>query len=69
MVEGFTKKYQIHDLVYVESYGEIGQALYREKQLKKWHRKWKLALEKENYKWEDLFLRYCYSLDPGSSPG
>ena len=55
-VEGFTKKYGIHTLVYYESVSDIKVALDREKQLKKWRRKWKLELiEKENLKWEDLY--------------
>ncbi len=55
-VEGFTKKYKIDKLVYYEVYGEVGMALYREKQLKKWKREWKLDLvEKENPNWKDLF--------------
>jgi putative endonuclease len=50
LIEGFTKEYNVHDLVYFEIYGEVGQAIYREKQLKNWKREWKIALiEKENY--------------------
>ena len=53
---GFTKKYKVDKLVYYEVYGEVGMALYREKQLKKWKREWKLELiEKENPSWSDLF--------------
>jgi putative endonuclease len=56
IIKGFTKKYKIDKLVYYEVYGEIGLALYREKQLKKWKREWKLELiEKENPSWKDLF--------------
>ncbi len=54
-VPGFTQKYQVHMLVYFEETPDINSALYREKQLKKWNRKWKLALiEKENPDWKDL---------------
>ncbi len=55
-VEGFTKKYQVHQLVYFEETGDIESAITREKQLKKWHRKWKLELiEKKNPSWKDLY--------------
>lgn len=53
---GFTAKYHIHDLVYYEAAGDIRGAIIREKQLKKWNRKWKLKLiEDFNPSWEDLF--------------
>lgn len=56
LVEGFTKKYQVHTLVYFESYKDINEALVREKQLKKWNRKWKIELiEKDNPNWKDLY--------------
>ena len=38
LVEGFTKRYKLHKLVYAESYKYVGDALSREKQLKKWSR-------------------------------
>lgn len=46
LIEGFSKKYQCHKLVYFEEYGDIDQAIEREKQLKNWHRKWKVDLIK-----------------------
>jgi len=56
IIKGFTGKYNIHSLVYYEIYGEIGMAIYREKCLKEWKRKWKLELiEKNNPEWNDLF--------------
>ena len=55
LVEGFTKKYHIHHLIYHEVTTDINAALQREKQLKKWSRKWKLELiEKDNSDWKDL---------------
>jgi len=55
-VEGFTKKYNIDRLVYFEIYQDVRKALYREKQLKVWERKWKIELiEKENSVWRDLY--------------
>ena len=54
-IEGFTKKYAVDRLVYFEETNSILAALNREKQLKKWRRKWKLDLiEKDNAHWEDL---------------
>lgn len=56
LIEGFTKKYKIHTLVYYETYNDIGETIYREKQLKDWDRKFKLDLiEKSNPQWEDLY--------------
>jgi len=55
-VEGFTKKYKIHRLVYFEQTSSIESAINREKQLKKWNRKWKLELiERKNPEWNDLY--------------
>ena len=56
MVEGFTKKYSVHRLVYFEEYGDIRNAITREKQLKKWNRAWKIRLIDEmNPGWQDLY--------------
>lgn len=56
VLEGFTKQYNVHLLVYYECGENIDGALAREKQLKKWNRKWKLNLiEKENPEWKDLY--------------
>jgi len=56
LTEGFTKKYQVHNLVYYEIVQDIESAIKREKQLKKWDRKWKLELiEKNNPEWNDLY--------------
>ncbi|MDD5071376.1 MAG: GIY-YIG nuclease family protein [Patescibacteria group bacterium] len=52
----FTAKYNINRLVHCEVFSGIGAAIAREKQLKKWNRKWKIELiEKENPAWRDLF--------------
>jgi len=54
--EGFTKKYQVHQLVYFELHENMVSAIQREKQLKKWKREWKLELiEKDNPEWKDLY--------------
>jgi putative endonuclease len=55
IIKGFTSKYQINKLVYFESGNNINEALYREKQIKGWLRKKKVALiEPENPEWKDL---------------
>ncbi len=46
LIEGFTKKYNIDKLVYIEEYKDINQALVREKQIKSWSRKKKINLIK-----------------------
>ncbi|MFA6485804.1 MAG: GIY-YIG nuclease family protein [Candidatus Magasanikbacteria bacterium] len=56
LVDGFTKNYSIHNLVYYESYNEVENAITREKQLKKWDRKWKIRIiEEMNPHWRDLY--------------
>jgi len=55
MVAGFTRKHGLHRLVHVESFVTAMDAITREKQLKKWRRRWKLELiEKTNPYWRDL---------------
>jgi putative endonuclease len=59
IIKGFTKKYNLTRLVYYEEYENPKEAIYREKQLKKWKRQWKLELiEKENRDWKDLYLEF-----------
>jgi putative endonuclease len=56
LVEGFTKTYQVHTLVYFEMHENMTTAIMREKQLKKWNRAWKLQLiERHNPEWTDLW--------------
>lgn len=56
LYDGFTKKYNIKNLVYYEIFGDIQEAFIREKQLKKWKRDWKIKLiEKNNPGWNDLY--------------
>mgnify|MGYP006341041223 FL=1 len=56
LIEGFTKKYGVHFLVYYEIHEEMQAAIQREKQLKKWNRQWKINLiEKTNPAWKDLW--------------
>ena len=52
---GFVSRYGVHILVRYEIFGTMEQAIAREKQLKRWHRQWKINLiEKENPDWHDL---------------
>jgi len=56
LVDGFTKKYHVHDLVYYEEYSHITDAINREKRMKKWKRQWKIELiEKNSPQWRDLY--------------
>ena len=48
VVEGFTQRYAVHLLVYVEFHETMEAAIRREKQLKKWRRAWKLELIERN---------------------
>ncbi len=59
VVAGFTKKYNINRLVYYELTDSIETAINREKQLKRWHREWKINLIKEmNPDFRDLSLDF-----------
>jgi putative endonuclease len=55
-VEGFTRRYGVHDLVHFEQFESMEEAIAREKELKKWRRSWKIALiESNNPLWQDLW--------------
>jgi putative endonuclease len=56
MVEGFTKRYSVHQLVWYELHESMASAIEREKRLKEWRRVWKLKLiESTNPDWQDLY--------------
>ena len=56
LVDGFTKRYGVHLLVWFEPHDTMGTAIAREKDIKKWKRAWKLALiEQSNPEWVDLY--------------
>jgi putative endonuclease len=56
LVDGFTKKYNVHRLVWYEMHESAESAITREKQIKKWKRAWKLKLiEQFNPDWTDLY--------------
>ena len=55
VIEGFTKKYRVHKLVYFENCHDIKDAIKREKQLKGWTREKKKALiETVNPEWKEI---------------
>ena len=54
--EGFSQRYNVHQLVHFELHQCMEQAITRGKQIKKWNRKWKLRLvQKDNPEWIDLW--------------
>jgi putative endonuclease len=62
LMSGFSSRYNLHKLVYLESKDDPLAMIHREKQLKRYRRDWKFNLiEKDNPEWEDL--------DPGMNPG
>jgi putative endonuclease len=55
MIGGFTKRYNLTKLVYFEETSDLRSAIERKKQLKNWHREWKIKLiAKFNPEWRDL---------------
>ena len=59
-MDGFTKKYGVKHLVWHEPHETMESAVQREKQIKKWNRKWKLRLIEEcNPQWNDLYDEIC----------
>ena len=56
VVEGFSKRYGVHQLVWYELHETMESAIQREKQIKEWKRKWKLELiESVNPNWQDFY--------------
>ena len=56
VVEGFTKRYGLKRLVFVERHDDIRTAIQREKTIKHWSRAWKLQLITDaNSEWKDLY--------------
>jgi len=56
LIEGFTKKYHVHMLVYYEMHHLMTDAIQREHRVKEWRRQWKIRLiESMNPEWIDLF--------------
>lgn len=60
LADGFSKKYDVHRLVWYELHETVEKAIAGEKQIKKWNRRWKLRLiEKDNLEWDDLHETIC----------
>jgi putative endonuclease len=56
VVDGFSKRYKVHQLVWYELHDSMASAIEREKRLKEWKRAWKLRLiESTNPDWQDLY--------------
>jgi putative endonuclease len=56
VVHGFTKKYRVQDLVWIEQHLSMEAAIAREKAIKAWKRDWKIALiEESNPQWRDVY--------------
>ena len=57
LIDGFTRKYGVGILVYIEFHDTMDVAITREKRIKKWNRAWKVRLiEQSNPEWQDLWL-------------
>jgi len=66
VIEGFTKKYGVHFLIYFECFNDVNEAICREKCIKRWKRVWKMRLiEENNPNWCDLYQSF---FDSGSLP-
>lgn len=67
LVKGFSSKYKLKKLLYYETHDDIEEAIKREKQLKNWHRDWKINLIKsKNPEFIDLYKEIT---DPETSSG
>ncbi|HEX3808537.1 MAG TPA: GIY-YIG nuclease family protein [Rhizomicrobium sp.] len=70
LVEGFTKKYGVHTLVWFEMHSDIHTAIAREKRLKRWNRAWKIKLiEENNSGWNDIYDRLLGKIALPDMPG
>jgi putative endonuclease len=68
LVEGFTNKYNLVKLVYYEAASDVESAIKREKQLKNWHRDWKINLITQfNPDWVDLSDRLSGDAETSSA--
>ncbi len=70
VVEGFTRRYRVHDLVWFEQHETMETAILRERSIKEWKRAWKLRLVEDfNPAWHDLYpdliAQAGGQLDPG----
>lgn len=64
----FTSRYNVKRLVYFEETNDVEAAIAREKQLKNWHRQWKINLiESMNPEWQDLSKLYRMDAETSSA--
>jgi putative endonuclease len=69
IMSGFARKYDCKLLVWFETHNEIGEAIRREKQIKRWHRAWKLRLiEEGNSQWRDLWQDFYIATEEDVLP-
>ncbi len=62
LVEGFSKKHHVTRLVYYEEYDDVSLAIWREKRIKRWNRRWKIKIiESINPSWDDLYNNFIDS--------
>ena len=67
LLPGFTRQYNVNQLVYYEFFGDVRAAIAREKQIKAWRREKKLNLiESLNPKWKDLSVE-LFGIRPATS--
>jgi putative endonuclease len=67
--DGFSAKYNCNRLVWFDRFGDVSEAIQREKELKGWTRGKKIALiETTNPTWEDLGAPWRPTVHPASSP-
>ncbi|HEV2100924.1 MAG TPA: GIY-YIG nuclease family protein [Stellaceae bacterium] len=56
VIDGFTRRYRVHILVYAEFHATMAEAILRENRIKQWRRAWKIQLiERSNPTWRDLY--------------
>jgi len=68
LVSGFTNKYNLVKLIYYEITDDVLSAISREKQLKNWHRKWKINLINQfNPEWHDLSEEFFRDAETSSA--
>jgi len=60
LIDGYTKRYRVHLLVWFEQHETMESAILREKAIKEWKRQWKCELiERSNPYWRDLYPEIC----------
>jgi putative endonuclease len=69
VIPGFTARYEVFRPVRFEMFGDMDAAITREKQLKRWHRQWKInPIEQDNPQWIDLAVGLGFDPKPPRGP-